>query len=403
MRMKLNADKLTEHHNEMTRYAFISHMEDYMRRLVKDPLHADTDSFLKEHGIDAPTALNMLVTPSEIDKPDSAVISVTRKIIDNATDENGNRRPDTFSVKYKIYRKDYTDKMRNLYYNLFENNTKKTIPKTLKTKDVKFTFGKNGPGLTDELLNIGKKIFDLSKKYDIYLSDSFIDTLDDVYDLTFNFSKKTPVNEGAWGYEVLDNDHALDCQTDFAKKAISGTIPKLSQKNADSIWAWFGVMFDFLDKYKNDEIAVTNEYKEAVDACMKCCDTLLKNDKFMKSWSDEEKIKKQIEEYKSKLDAMIKKKTVSEDTASGGATSADASGQFVQPLFGKPIKRKSIYITEEQSEYLRKKMNEEAVTDTAFGDFGYDAPVGDAKNNKKNSFFADANDHNDIFRGGIKK
>ena len=62
MRMKLNADKLTEHHNEMTRYAFISHMEDYMRRLVKDPLHADTDSFLKEHGIDAPTALNMLVS-----------------------------------------------------------------------------------------------------------------------------------------------------------------------------------------------------------------------------------------------------------------------------------------------------------------------------------------------------
>ena len=38
-------------HKEMTRYAFISHMEDYIKKLLKDPLHADTDEFLKYHKI----------------------------------------------------------------------------------------------------------------------------------------------------------------------------------------------------------------------------------------------------------------------------------------------------------------------------------------------------------------
>ena len=41
-------------HTEMTRYAFISHMEDYIKKLLTDPLHADTDDFLKYHKIKGP-------------------------------------------------------------------------------------------------------------------------------------------------------------------------------------------------------------------------------------------------------------------------------------------------------------------------------------------------------------
>lgn len=55
---------------------------------------------------------------------------------------------------------------------------------------------------------------------------------------------------------------------------------------------------------------------------------------------------------------------------SGGATAADASGQFTQPLFGKPVRRKTVYISQKQYD----KLQEEAVMDTAIGDFGYDAP-----------------------------
>ena len=52
----------------------------------------------------------------------------------------------------------------------------------------------------------------------------------------------------------------------------------------------------------------------------------------------------------------------------GGGDNPDA-GTFIEPL-SKPIRRKTIYITKEQYQRLQ----EEAVMDTAIGDFGYDAP-----------------------------
>lgn len=78
----------------------------------------------------------------------------------------------------------------------------------------------------------------------------------------------------------------------------------------------------------------------------------------------------------------------------GGATNASSSGQFVQPLFGivrrkgyspkttkneakkmkHPIGKAMMFITEEQMRQLSEILKEEAVLDTRFGDFGYDAP-----------------------------
>lgn len=109
-------------HNEMTRYAFISHMEDYMKKLLTDPLHADTDEFLKGHDIDGPKALKILLKRTDPEDENSAIITRTEKIRDNGSDENGKRLKDTFTVKYRIPRKDYTKKMRNLYISLFEGN-----------------------------------------------------------------------------------------------------------------------------------------------------------------------------------------------------------------------------------------------------------------------------------------
>lgn len=52
-------------------------------------------------------------------------------------------------------------------------------------------FGKNGQGITDELLLVGKRIEELSKVYNVYMHyDSFIDTADDVYTLKFVISSK---------------------------------------------------------------------------------------------------------------------------------------------------------------------------------------------------------------------
>ena len=173
-------------HKEMTRYAFISHMEDYMKQLLKDPLHADTDEFLKYYGLNGPKALSLLLTRNIPDDENSAIVLKKISIKDNGYDENGKRLRDSFNIKYLIPRKDYTKKMRNLYINLFESN----------------------------------------------------------------IIENSPINEGAWGYGILDNDSALNKQTSFGKYAIGLLTHNLETAiNNDDKWANLGVLIDFLKKY----------------------------------------------------------------------------------------------------------------------------------------------------------
>ena len=68
--------------------------------------------------------------------------------------------------------------------------THQEIIEGIEESKLSINFGKNGYGLTDELITIGKRVKELSKYNLVYLSDSFIDTLDDVYQLTFILAKK---------------------------------------------------------------------------------------------------------------------------------------------------------------------------------------------------------------------
>ena len=79
----------------------------------------------------------------------------------------------------------------------------------------------------------------------------------------------------------------------------------------------------------------------------------------------------------------------------GGATTSVSSGQYVQPMGGKPIRR-ALYITQEQNDYLKNKLNEEspAEVNTMFGDFGFDA--NGLKMKKSDSAF----NHKEIFKKG---
>ena len=51
-------------------------------------------------------------------------------------------------------------------------------------------FGKNGNGITDELITIGEFLKRLSEKSYIYLEDAFFDSLDDVYKFDVNYIYK---------------------------------------------------------------------------------------------------------------------------------------------------------------------------------------------------------------------
>jgi len=72
------------------------------------------------------------------------------------------------------------------------------LPSNIEIKDFKtdnggkitVRFGKNGWGLTNELIKIGELIHKLSQRYNVYLEECKIDKLDDVYDFVFHYDNK---------------------------------------------------------------------------------------------------------------------------------------------------------------------------------------------------------------------
>lgn len=351
-------------HDEMTRYAFNERMKAYMKKLLTDPLRADTDEFLKSHGIDGPKALEILTKRSNPEDENSAVVIKKATIKDNGVDDNGKRLKDSFVVKYRIPRKDFEKKMRNLYISLFERH------------------------LTDNPL----------------------------------------LEEGAWGYGILDNDSALDYQSETTKAYILKVMNDIKNcGDAQGRWAKVGVLVDFLKKYKSDELQVTKEYSLAIDFAKDVLKDLFDDESFISSWDDESKIKSSLKKVFNDVSVLrynedimiadddmpkpVNRGSVTgkpvpndgklmEDGEGGGATSADASGQYTTPLFGGPIRKKTMYITQEQENYLRKVIQEEEgncpVQNTRIGAFGYDAPIGDGKKNKGNDFYKEANDHRNM-------
>jgi hypothetical protein len=212
-----------------------------------------------------------------------------------------------------------------------------------------------------------------------------------------NIIENSPLNEGAWGYGILDNDSALDRQTIFGKYALNLLTHELKMSSDSNImWANLGVLVDFLKKYDHEELRFTDDFNSAIELCKNSVFNLQRDKNFITSWSDKSKIKSELKRiYRDVVNISYDKERLNEEGEGGGATSADASGQFVQPLFGKPIKRKTMYITNEQEEYIKKIIEEESVVDTTIGDFGYDA---NPFSNKGSNFYKEAMNHKDIIK-----
>ena len=128
--MKLSEATYFPDTKELTRHGFVSHMEDFIGRLIGDnPLSADVDDYLKGFDIDRPRALEMLTKPEIDDFPESAVVVKTERIKNGGYDENGKPMKDEFQVIYKVPKKDpvkgikgIDEKLRNLYIKMFENH-----------------------------------------------------------------------------------------------------------------------------------------------------------------------------------------------------------------------------------------------------------------------------------------
>lgn len=82
--------------------------------------------------------------------------------------------------------------------------------------------------------------------------------------------------------------------------------------------------------------------------------------------------------YSSLFESNIVDEEILVETDCGGAMQSGGgnpnAGQFEQPIFGKPLRRKTLYVTQEQYDKLQS-LKEEAVMNTPVGDFGYDAPA----------------------------
>ena len=286
----MSVPKKNKKGEEMTRYAFISHMEDYMKKLLTDPQKAEPDDFLKSFGLDGPVCLDILLKRNGDNDPESAIILRKERIVKGEPDDNGKPGKDSFAIKYTVPRKNYTRKMRNAYIGLFEDyrcsnklieeNMDKTIPDyssilneinanrlpelskisiEKKGNKVKFIFGKNMWGLTDELGKISKEIKKLSKTNNVYLVDSNLDPLDDVYDLTVRLD---PIDKKEEEIEnkVVKNSNKYILGLDVSKW--NGTIDWKAVKKAGIqfviIRAGYGT--GYVDPYfkRNIEAAIEN-------------------------------------------------------------------------------------------------------------------------------------------------
>ena len=110
-------DKLSKYNvqgDEITVYEFMSHTQNYIRKLLREPSTATPDEFLLSFGLTGPILLKSLL--------DSNIINRRERIISPKAPEDGNR--DKFAIKYNINRENrenYNENMRRLYRNLFSD------------------------------------------------------------------------------------------------------------------------------------------------------------------------------------------------------------------------------------------------------------------------------------------
>lgn len=174
------------------------------------------------------------------------------------------------------------------------------------------------------------------------------------------------LNEGAWGYEMFQNDTANDHLDEFFKGAITKLMDNVRGSSEDSLWADSCVLADFLMKYKENEPYQMDEYQDALKLCIDKLEELKTKKEWIKRWSKPKEMEKSINTIIKNLESCKKEEKINEE--GGGATTACSSGQFSQPLF--PVQRRKIYVTQEQYERLFEAVE----VDNMYGEFGYEAP-----------------------------
>lgn len=198
-------------YNEMTRHAFMSHMEDYIKKLLNDPIKADTDDFLKDHGINGKDALQMLLSKTDDNDDCSMVITRKETIKNGGFDENGRKLKDTFKIEYKLPRKDYIKKMHKIYKKLYENSN--IVNNDLLNEDECAGSTTCGASSGQYIKPLGEKKDDVIRRKTIYITQEQLDVLKQT--IKEEAVMDTPI--GDFGY---DAPISKDQKNDFYKDAL---------------------------------------------------------------------------------------------------------------------------------------------------------------------------------------
>lgn len=110
-RIYVNAELLKEAvdyiNDNITPFGFISHLKEFLKQLLKNPLKIDIDDYLKRHGVEQRNLMDELLK---------------RHIIEKETKIDDKSGEDKFVVTYKVPKKNFERKVRRLYNYLFEND-----------------------------------------------------------------------------------------------------------------------------------------------------------------------------------------------------------------------------------------------------------------------------------------
>lgn len=111
---------------------------------------------------------------------------------------------------------------------------RKVIERTKEKIVIEYFFGKNGLGLTDELVEIGKEIDTLSKTHSIVLSDPYFDALDDIYSfkaILYPLSEEERLKRKEMGLFEWENPFRKKTEKDFAEDSFTQMLYMIQDAN----------------------------------------------------------------------------------------------------------------------------------------------------------------------------
>lgn len=243
-------------------------------------------------------------------------------------------------IVINIFSKDYEEKYKKMGFEPYSNNPlymqktfrkyisdsvnesenkkpkikRKIIERTKKKTVIEYLFGKNGSGLTDELVEIGKDIDVLSHTNFIVLSDPYFDALDDVYSfkvILHRLSEEDILNRKKMGILEWVNPFKKKTDKDFAEESLTQMLYMVqdanetqdSDKILDCIYKINELMENplFINGYvtdlfhKNDNEGIGNKF----------IDELSKAFKFMENQNIPDTLKHELEMIKWEMNQLI--------------------------------------------------------------------------------------------------